>query len=79
MNQFQHGAAFNEIMATDEQLSREQFQLAVWMEENRGMDFKDAVDAVFELCDEILPGYRGTAKLTMFRNHVRDRMMEAEK
>lgn len=76
MNRFQADLMKSELLAVDEQLSREQFQLAEWLEENKGMDFKEAVDVVLEESSKILPGYRGIAKLTMFRNHIRNRMME---
>ena len=66
---------FKEAADLVEQLSREQYQLAEWMEINTGADFKDAMNTVLEQSEELLPGYRGTAKLIMFRKEIRDTIM----
>ena len=66
---------FKEAAGVAEQLAREQYQLAEWMETNTGADFKNAMNIVLEQSGELLPGYQGTAKLIMFRKEIRDTIM----
>jgi len=57
-----------------EQLALEQFQLSEWMEHELGMDYNEAAEIVQRLSGEVLPGYRGIEKLSVFRHEIRDRI-----
>ena len=69
--------AYAEFADVLDSLSREKVQLAGFIDQHSELEFDQAWNIIQKMCDEILPGYRGIEKLTVFRNEIRDRLKKA--
>ena len=59
-----------------ETLAQEKIALAELLEQESQLNFDQAENLIEVICKEILPGYQGIEKLTVFRRLIRDRLMD---
>ena len=59
-----------------EALSKEMIELATLLAEESKLTFEQFLSLIENICDEILTGHQGVAKLKVFRTVIRDRLKD---
>ncbi len=70
------GQAILTSVVVNKALVREQIELAKLLAEESKLDFLQALSMIENICGVILPGYRGVAKLDVFRTVIRNRLKD---
>ncbi len=70
------GQAILTSVVVNEALVREQIELAKLLAEESKLDFPQALSMIENICGVILPGYRGVAKLDVFRTIIRNKLKD---
>ena len=68
------GQAILTSLEVTEEIDQEKIALAELLENESLLNYKQAEEIIESICDEILPGYPGIEKLTVFRERIRDRI-----
>lgn len=66
-------AILTNLDVTDE-IAREMIELAKLLEQESPLTFDVALGLIESICEVILPGHRGIAKLLIFRTIIRERL-----
>lgn len=66
------GQAILTSLDVTETLSQEMIELATLLAEESKLSFEQFLSLIEDICNEILPGHEGIAKLTVFRTVIRE-------
>ena len=68
------GQAILTNLEVTEEIEKEKIALAELLEQESLLNYKQAEEIINSICEEILPGYPGIERLTVFRERIRDRL-----